>query len=135
VQVLTILHLAMFIHVCLLKAISFLNHQHYQTYSWTNGATTSSVSNLAPGTYSVDITDANGCPLTETVVIQSVDCSSFAVSISKTNESYYQTNDGTANVNVTGGASPYTYNWSNGATMKAITKLMMESLQLQLQEV
>ncbi len=30
------------------------------TYLWSNGATTDSIGNLAPGTYSVDVTDFNG---------------------------------------------------------------------------
>jgi len=31
------------------------------TYSWSNGATTQTASNLLPGTYYVHVTDANGC--------------------------------------------------------------------------
>ena len=31
------------------------------TYSWSNGATTNSISNLASATYNVTVTDANGC--------------------------------------------------------------------------
>ncbi len=40
------------------------------TYLWENGAGTSSVSALLPGSYTVILTDANGCFVTDTVVIQ-----------------------------------------------------------------
>ena len=36
------------------------------TYSWSNGATTSSLVNLCPGNYTVTVTGANGCSVIET---------------------------------------------------------------------
>ncbi len=39
------------------------------TYSWSNAATTSSISNLSFGTYSVTVTDANGCTSTNSVIV------------------------------------------------------------------
>jgi len=38
-------------------------------YSWSNGATTSSLSNLASGTYTVTVSDASGCSATASVII------------------------------------------------------------------
>ena len=39
------------------------------TYSWSSGASGQTVSNLAPGTYTVTITDGNGCTATETATV------------------------------------------------------------------
>ncbi|MBI3500447.1 MAG: gliding motility-associated C-terminal domain-containing protein [Bacteroidetes bacterium] len=39
------------------------------TYSWSNGGTTSQISNLASQIYSVTITDANGCTHTDTISV------------------------------------------------------------------
>ncbi len=39
------------------------------SYLWSNGGTTSSITNLLPGTYTVSITDANGCELTESITV------------------------------------------------------------------
>jgi hypothetical protein len=40
------------------------------TYLWSNGETTQTVTNLAPGVYSCTITEANGCSVVGTVTIQ-----------------------------------------------------------------
>ena len=40
------------------------------TYLWNNGSDTQTIENLAPGTYKVVITDANGCTKEVTVVIE-----------------------------------------------------------------
>ena len=42
-------------------------------YLWSNGATTSSVSNLGPGTYYVTVSDDNGCSSIEDATIISID--------------------------------------------------------------
>lgn len=41
------------------------------TVSWSNGATGDSIGGLAPGTYTATITDANGCSITQDVVVNS----------------------------------------------------------------
>ncbi len=89
------------------------------TYSWSNGATTQNITGLAPGNYSVTITDANNCsiilnasiyPPSNNIFIQdSVTPSSCSAS------------SGAVWVNVTGGNSPYTFLWSNGATTQNIS--------------
>ena len=39
------------------------------SYSWSNGATTSSISNVCPGSYTVTVTGANGCSTIESFTI------------------------------------------------------------------
>ena len=52
------------------------------TYLWTGGATTATVSNLAPGNYSVTVTDFNNCTvvLTNALVLNTPDCCTANVS-------------------------------------------------------
>ncbi|HYV95600.1 MAG TPA: T9SS type A sorting domain-containing protein [Chitinophagales bacterium] len=39
------------------------------TYLWSNGATASTITNLAAGTYSVTVTDANGCSAGSSIIV------------------------------------------------------------------
>lgn len=96
-------------------------------YSWSNGASTASVSNLAPGTYSVTITNSNGCTLVSSYSITQpliVGASATATSnYSGFNISCFGLNNGSATVTPSGGTAPYTYLWSTGATTQSITNV------------
>ncbi len=80
------------------------------SYLWSNGASTSSATNLTAGLYSVIITDANGCSANASVTI--TEPKAIAVSASSSNPKCYGACDGTASVTVSGGTSPYTYSWN-----------------------
>jgi hypothetical protein len=73
------------------------------TYLWSNGQMTNQLMNASAGTYTVSVTDANGCELTNTVVLTEP---ATAVLGSVTDNG-----DGTATANVSGGVAPYTYEW------------------------
>jgi len=91
------------------------------TYSWSNGATGSSIGDLAAGLYTVNITDAFNCTLTEVIEITAPP--ELQANITSIDESFYQANDGSAAANPTGGTAPYTYSWSNGASTPSISNL------------
>ena len=86
------------------------------TYLWSgpgstiNGQGTDSISSLCPGNYNLTITDANGCDTTLSFVINPK--SVISPNATFTNETCAGANDGTISLAPTGGASPYTFNWS-----------------------
>ncbi|MDX2001634.1 MAG: PKD domain-containing protein [Chitinophagales bacterium] len=84
------------------------------SYLWSNNATTSILNNLGAGTYSVIVTDANGCTATASTTLSSP--SGPSLTTSSTPVSCGGTADGSATVNVVSGQTPYTYSWSNGQT-------------------
>jgi len=77
-------------------------------YSWSNGGNMSAVSGLNSGTYTVTVTDNNMCVQTANVVISSPP----ALSLSATATDEMLGNDGAIDLTVTGGVSPYIYNWT-----------------------
>lgn len=87
------------------------------TYAWSNGASTSFVSNLGPDTYTVTVTDANNCPVLLSFTITEPD--TLIANVSTTGASGPNTNNGTATANPSGGSGVYTYLWNNGATTAA----------------
>jgi len=85
------------------------------SYLWSNGATDQTVTNLTAGTYSVIVTDSNGCSVTVNSVIISGPVSALTASVtSSTNPSCEGSTTGSATVSASGGTAPYSYLWSNG---------------------
>ncbi|MGB5943846.1 MAG: T9SS type A sorting domain-containing protein [Leeuwenhoekiella sp.] len=91
------------------------------SYSWSNGATTSTISGLEAGTYNVTVTDANGCTSTSTVTINEPDV--LEASATETKVSCNGGADGAIDLQVTGGTAPYTYLWSNEETVEDLEEL------------
>ena len=91
------------------------------TFVWSTGDTviTSSslntLSNLTIGTYYVTVMDFNGCE-SDTMAIVSGPGSAVSTTITVHNISCNGLSDGILIANVTGGISPYYYNWSNSQT-------------------
>ncbi len=85
------------------------------TYLWSNGQTTPAITNLAPGLYSLTVTDANGCTAEAMVSVASFDCSGVSLSVEAVDASCFGANDGQLTAQVSGGAAPFQYQWSNGS--------------------
>jgi len=84
-------------------------------YSWnsTPVQTTQTAVNLPSGTYTVNVTDSNGCTRTGSVTISEL--SAMTVTSSVSEASCPDSNDGSVTLTITGGTAPYTIFWSDGA--------------------
>lgn len=96
------------------------------TYAWTNSIGTYSssnqnIGNLPAETYFLTVTDANGCYITNSVVINQPPA--LQLNLIKINETCYQFCDGSIQANVSGGQVPYTYLWTNASTSDLISNL------------
>lgn len=81
------------------------------TINWLPTSTLgTSVNSLTAGTYSVNITDANNCPISNTISITQP-TAALSVSTSSTNVLCFNENNGTASATASGGTAPYSYNW------------------------
>jgi len=90
-------------------------------YAWSNGATVPNNNNLAPGVYTLTVTDANGCTATTSATIQAATGISIASNI--TTIIPCGGTNGAIDITPSGGSQPYTYNWSNGATTQDLSGL------------
>ncbi len=92
------------------------------TYLWNTGDTTASIAELTGDLYNVSITDANNCEAVFGINVPGYQELSFE-SVANLPVRCNGGNTGSVITNVTGGFTPYTYNWSNGATGSTISDL------------
>ncbi|MFM2039308.1 MAG: hypothetical protein RL432_2247 [Bacteroidota bacterium] len=76
------------------------------SYAWSNGASTQTVSNLPAGTYTVTVTDANGCIITENLTI--TEPVALVGNTSVISPILCAGGMAMVNVSATGGTAPYT---------------------------
>ncbi|HHB78075.1 MAG TPA: hypothetical protein ENK85_02435, partial [Saprospiraceae bacterium] len=76
------------------------------TYLWSNGETTATIMHLAPGDYSVTITDANGCTATSTVNVGQSSSSNLGFTLSANDVTCSGNCDGSASINIISGSAP-----------------------------
>ncbi|GAA4898318.1 hypothetical protein GCM10023311_24000 [Flaviramulus aquimarinus] len=119
------------IDISIAGGVPFTTGNPYQI-SWTgpNGFTSSNedISNLEPGNYTLIINDLGGCPFTRNFTITEPNELIFStIDFDPETISCFGANDGTIGLEIFGGTTPYTYNWTrNGmafATNEDLTNL------------
>jgi uncharacterized repeat protein (TIGR01451 family) len=91
------------------------------TYLWSNNATTSALTGVATGYYSVKITDAVGCSVTKGESLYAN--SPVTIGLNTSPATCKFSNDGTITAVAAGGQTPYTYSWSNNQNGSTISGL------------
>ena len=91
------------------------------TFAWSTGGNTSTISGLCAGSYTLTLTDANGC--TQVFVYVITQPAVLSSGISSTDVVCNGQCNGTATTNVSGGTGPYSYLWSNGQIVSSIGNL------------
>ncbi|HSY77471.1 MAG TPA: PKD domain-containing protein [Bacteroidia bacterium] len=94
------------------------------TYSWNTGPvqTNQTATGLMAGTYTVSVTDANGCTVPAVAVITQPAAIRDSIA-SFTNVLCNGQSNGTATDGVKGGTGPYSYAWCNAQTSSVATAL------------
>ncbi len=91
------------------------------SFLWSNGATTEDLQNLPAGSYSVTITDANGCLLTGQAEVSGIS-SNLQILAGVYHALCNGQADGAVSLQVSGGAAPYSFLWSDGSTAQDLVQ-------------
>ena len=90
------------------------------TYVWSNSSSSPAQNSLSQGIYTVTVT-SGGCTATSSAIVNNSNGPS--VTALQTDLTCFNSHDGSATVVVSGGTSPYSYNWSNTSTLSSISGL------------
>ena len=85
-------------------------------YKWSNGETSPSIDNLAPGEYSIEVTDKHGCMSRQSITVTEPEL--LSVSFQPKLISEHNVCDGSLRAVVKGGTAPFSYAW-NGVNSTA----------------
>ncbi|MBT3622041.1 MAG: hypothetical protein HN535_04745, partial [Flavobacteriales bacterium] len=91
------------------------------SYAWSSGALTDVASNLFSGTYSVTVSDINGCSRNSSIVV--TEPNALNTTYIKDSVTCIGGSDGWATALVSGGVTPYNYLWDNGSILATANNL------------
>lgn len=90
--------------------------------SWSNNAPTLNNTNLAAGTYTLTVTDDQGCSVVADFTVGSLSGPVINVSSVVIADAHCSQEDGSiSGITVSNGTAPYTYMWDNDPTLNTIT--------------
>ena len=93
--------------------ITTINRTGDITYAWSNGLTsTTAINRLEPGTYTVSVTDENGCMATQEAIVKMDGW--IEMTTNTTDVSCFGMNDGAITMTTSGKNPPFNYEWDNG---------------------
>ena len=91
---------------------AYASGESIDSYEWSNGGNTQTITDLQPGDYTVTVTYGNGCVVTATDIVAAIPFDAMELDFAK--------RDTVLTVKVTGGTKPYTYLWDTGETTETI---------------
>jgi gliding motility-associated-like protein len=91
------------------------------SYTWNVPSQGAVLHNRCPGTYTVIVTDADGCRTSSEIIVEPVE--ELQASISQTGETCPGECDGTVSLTVTGGTGAFSVTWSDGSSGLDLTDL------------
>lgn len=92
------------------------------SYIWSNGKTTNINSNIAQGTYTISVTDANQCKSNKQYII--TEPGPINYTLTKKQSSCIESKDGELTITIlSGGTPPYTYSWNNSSISNKLSNL------------
>lgn len=98
-------------------------------YNWTHTVNTQNAQNLAPGTYTVTVTDASGCTTTASATVTQPAAAQILMLDSASPPSSCAAADGTLTLSAPAGSQPpYLFAWSNGTASGTGSGLVLSGL-------
>ena len=91
------------------------------SYNWSNGDNAQDISGVFAGNYTVTVSDANTCSVTQNITIQQP--TSFIIGLQYNNVACNGGVDGNINLSISGGTPPYTFDWNNEANTEDLTNI------------
>jgi len=91
------------------------------TYLWNTSDTAADISNLTVGTYTLTVTDTNGCQFSESIDLTQP--GGMSVESVVTPPLCFGSSDAAISLTITGGTMPYSYLWNTGSTVSNISNI------------